>query len=338
MNNSILEKISSYQKLNNVSTTGLYFNFSESFPKAFYETVINYLQRANAHFRNEKPIYDFYIGFDDNKNAYFEFVDRSHRSRVIVIQDNIRYNLEFPPSLIIKENIFLENIKNLDHAHNKNTLASLPNDFIVRFLKDEKDIEPIEVSFDKIAKQIINYISYLEEEAKIAEYNSVEKIYFNESESSKNASHTGGHISKPQLERKHEQIPFEDRKEVLDSYPAEDTLEARATNTSSVYYVKVFKVKEKCKLVMEPIEGNKYTKVVHLDTDKLSKGTIKEIIIDSLQLSRSETTETKEITRHSHTTLEEYKNLLEYLINSKSEGLSAGTISRINEASDTKTR
>ena len=137
-------------------------------------------------------------------------------------------------------------------------------------------------------------------------------------------------------ERKNEQIPFEERKNVLDSYPSEYSFEAISNNSPSVYYVKVFKVKEKCKLIMEPIEGNKYTKVVHLDSNEMSKGTIKEIVIDSLELSRSETTETKEITRHSHTTLEEYKKLLDYLIKEQNNGISSTTKIRIDEASNLK--
>ena len=338
MYNSILRNISEYEKMNNISKTGLYFTFSEYFPRAFYETVINYIERANPDYKNEKPIYDFYIGFDSEKNAYFEFVGRDKKTRVIIIQDNIRYNLDFPPALIIKEEIFLENVKNLDYAQNNTILSSLPTDFTKRFLKDESQIETIENSFDKIANEIINYIRYLEREIKINQYNSIEKVYFEESEASQNFKRSGLGSTNHQAPRKNDKIPFEERKEVLDSYPSEDTFEARATNTSSVYYVKVFKIKEKCKLVMEPIEGNKYTKVVHLDSDKISKGAIREIVIDSLQLSRSETTNTKEITRHSHTTLEEYKNLLEYLINSNNVGLHPGTIKRIDEASDTKTR
>ena len=338
MNNSILNKISNIENINNIYSTGLYFNFSNLFPNAFYQTVINYLERTSENHKEERPIYEFYIGFDSNKNAYFEFVGNDKRSRVIVIQDNIKYNLEFPPALIIKESIFLENVKNLDKAQNKRIIDSLPEDFIIRFLKDEAQIEPIEHSFDKMAKQIINYINYLEEEIKINKYNSIDKIYFEESEASKNFKKNVLTAISHQAPRKNEKIPFEERKEVLDSYSSEDTFEARSTNTSAVYYVKVFKLKEKCKLVMEPIEGNKYTKVVHLDTDKISKGATREIVIGTLELSRGETTDSKEITRHSHTTLDEYKNLLEYLINSKKDGLSTGTIKRIDEASDIKTR
>jgi len=338
MYNSILRKISEYEKMNSISKTGLYFNFSEYFPRAFYETIINYMERANPNYKNERPIYDFYIGFDSEKNAYFEFVGRDNKTRVIVIQNNIRYNLDFPPSLIIKEDIFLENVSNLDNAKNNVILSTLPTDFTKRFLKDESQIEPIENSFNKIADEIINYIKYLENEIKFNEYASIEKIPFKESEASQNFKRSGVGTSGHQSSRKNDKIPFEERKEVLDSYSSEDTFEARATNTPSVYYVKVYKIKEKCKLVMEPIEGNKYTKVVHLDSDKISKGAIREIVIDSLQLSRNETTNTKEITRHSHTTLEEYKNLLEYLINSNNTGLHPGTIKRIDEASDTKTR
>lgn len=119
---------------------------------------------------------------------------------------------------------------------------------------------------------------------------------------------------------------------------SEETFEAKSENTDSVYYVKLFKVKEKCKLIMEPIEGNKYTKVVHLDKEKIKTGEIKKILIDYLELSRNETTNTKEVTRHSHTTLDEYKKLLEYIITEKNNGISPSTKIRIDEANQTKTR
>ena len=338
MNNSILNKISNHEKMNNIGATGLYFNFSNSFPTAFYKTVINYLESANTFYDNEKPIYDFYIGFDDNNNAYFEFVGRDNETRVIVVQDDIEYNIEFPPSMIIKESMFLENVSNLDAEENKAIMDYLPKNFIERFIKDESEIKSIEIFFDELANQIIDYISYLENEIEINEDGFIEKLYFTESEASKNAPRTRTGISKPSVPRRNVKIPFEERKEALDSYEASDTFEARATNTSSVYYVKVFKIKEKCKLVMEPIEGNKYTKVFHLDSDKISKGTVREIVIDTLQLSRNETTDTKEITRHTHTTLEEYKKLLEYLINSNSSNLHPETLKRIDDAGDTKIR
>ena len=127
-----------------------------------------------------------------------------------------------------------------------------------------------------------------------------------------------------------------DKSQVIILADAEETFEARSSNTNSVYYVKVFKVKEKCKLIMEPFEGNKYTKVVYLDKEKLSSKEIKEIVIDYLQLNRNETTNTDEMTRHSHTSLDEYKKLLEYLISEKNRGISSTTKIRIDEANNLK--
>lgn len=345
MYTSILNEISKFIKENNIQTKGIYYKFNETFPSAFYETVINYLQRAYPGYPNNTKINDFYIGFDGNKNAYFEFLGSNEKTRVIVLADGIQYNCDFPPCKIIKENIFLENVKNLDYAKNTHIYNYLPAEFIRRFLKDETQINTIDYYFNIIAKEIIEYINYLNVEMQesykllqkeLEDAKEIEKIYFMESNASTNSTRITSTKPKIQAERKNGEISFEDRKKVLDSYDAEETFEARSSNTNSVYYVKVFKTKEKCKLIMEPIEGNKYTKVVHLDQKKLATGEIKKIVINYLELNRSETTETKEITRHSHTTLEEYKKLLEYLITEKNSGISSTTKISIDEASNQK--
>lgn len=359
MDISILNKISKFVKENNINIDGIYYKFPSKFPEAFHRTVNNYLKRAYSKYGIKGKIDEFFIGFDENKNAYLEFVgkieDPSNAGefykvkevRVLVFEDNIRYDFTCPPSLIIKEGEFLENIKYLDNALYFNTHANLPVEFTDRFFREYLEGKGIEEYFNDLSNDIINYINYLNNQSKLSyqileeeikEAKEIEKIYFMESESSNNSSRVRKTTQSTQNERKYDEIPFEERKDVLDSYPSTETFEARSTNTTAAYYVKAFKIKEKCKLVMEPIEGNKYTKVVHLDSIDFSKSTIREIVIDSLELSRAETTNTKEITRHSHTTIEEYKNLLEYLLNQNNTGISYGTKARIDEASETKIR
>ena len=328
----MLEKISVFAKNNNISIPGLNYKFSNIIPNSFYDIVINYLMIANPKFKNKPKIENFYIKFDKNKNAYFEFVgNNEEKTRLVLISDGIHYD-NLPPAKVIKENVFLENVKNLEHARNYQLLKILPENFKKRFMREEEI--PFENDIDTLTQEIIHYITYLENEK--IKSTEIDKLYFDEAESSSNMTKSPSDNPRNSVERKHEEIPFEERKTVLDNYSAEDTFEARSNNTSSIYYVKVFKVKEKCKLVMEPIEGNKYTKVVHLDSNEFSKGTLREIVIDSLQLSRSETTNTKEITRHSHTTLDEYKKLLEYLVNEQNNGISSTTKIRIDEASNLK--
>lgn len=341
MNSSILHTISEYAKNNNVSINGIFYNFESLFPKAFYETVINHLKTAYPEYRDIITIKDFYIGFDRNKNAYFEFLGSNEKTRVIVLADYIRYDCIFPASLKIKENLFLSDIKKLDEQKKNEILDKLPDEFKRRFTKDD----PIDNFFSNLTSNIILYMDYLENEKKksydlldkeIINSKEVEKIYFIEGNSSTNSTRITTNTPRMQTERKNEEISFEERKSILDSYSAEETFEARSSNTNSIYYVKVFKTKEKCKLIMEPIEGNKYTKVVYLNQEKLASGEIKKIVIDYLQLNRNETTNTNEITRHSHTTIDEYKKLLEYLITEKNRGISSTTKIRIDEANNLK--
>ena len=140
-------------------------------------------------------------------------------------------------------------------------------------------------------------------------------------------------------ERKHDEIPFELRKHVLDKFESEYEFDAQASNTKSSYSVKVYKVKNiKYKIVMEPKEGNKYTKVVHLNKDLLSLGEARNIVIDSLQLDRDQISQTPNITRHSHTNLEEFKKLIEYIATNNDNDIRYSTKIKIDEADGTKKR
>lgn len=345
MDNSILRKISTYAKMNDISFDGFYYNFNAGFPEALYETVINYLRKSNPAYKNEKPIYDFYIAFDKNKNAYFEFLGKDKETKFIVLQNDVQYDIKPPKPLIIKESIFLENVKNLDHAKNHIILNNLPLDFIKRFIKNKEDVSSINDIFDVMTNEIIEYIKYLEYEFNFSynildnenkEDQEVEKIYFFESKPSENQSRKEVITVKQLKERKNDKIPFEERRSILDDFEAEQTFEAYSKNTSSKYYVKAFNIKGKYKIITEPKEANKYTKVIYIDKEVLSRQEVIDLTINSLELSRNDITATQNITRHSHTTLEEYKKLLEYIINEKNLGINYSTKERIDKASDTK--
>ena len=148
MHISILKEISEFAKEKNINIHGVYYKFPTTFPEAFHRTVSNYLERAYSKYKIKGKIDEFFVGFDKNQNAYFEFVGtiedpndtgefyKIKEVRILVFADDIRYDFTCPPALIVKENIFLENIKNLDNAIYFNTHSELPIDFTNRFFRD----------------------------------------------------------------------------------------------------------------------------------------------------------------------------------------------------------
>ena len=303
MNYSILNGISKFVKDNKITIRGVYYKISDFFPKAFNDSIINLFQLMYSFNEEQKPEFDgFYVNISEDDNIYLEFITKKG-TRIVIIQDFIHYK-DLPPAIIIKESEFLDKFMYFDKKNYLDTLNSLPYDFKKRFLKSNNYENSIYEVLFNIENQIVSYIEYMQKEKEFAEMNDIERIFYIESDKSTNISSKGISKSPNNNDRKHQELSITDRNKVLDSYSPNEQFEAIASNTGSIYHVKVFNVKEKCKLIMEPNEGTKYTKVVYLDLIKIKNKDIKEIVIDSLQLSRDEITQKNNITRHSHTTLE----------------------------------
>lgn len=326
MKSSILNSISEFARNNNLPFDQLSISFT-LFPDEFYYTIIEYVKEVRNKYDDSIKITDFRVIFDKEKNAYFEFIGNGN-TNLTIIQEGINYDY-LPPSYKVKENDFFSRVVDNDIEKNKKILNSLPEEFKDRFVKyDNFDIYKM---LEEGKDEIIRYINFF-----LERYRSVETIYFNEADLAPQTHHIKRNNINTKDERKNDEISFEDREEVLDSYNSEFDINANATNSDSKYKVKVYKIEGKYRLVMEPILGTKYTKVVYIDKEKLDYGDAKEIVIDTLELSRTETTNRDDITRHSHTTLEGYKNLLEYILNNKDNGLSANTKISIDKASNIK--
>lgn len=324
MKSSILNSLSEYAKNNNLPFDQLSISFT-LFPNEFYDTIIDYIKEVRSKYDDSLKITDFRVIFDKDKNAYFEFIGNDN-TNLVIIQNGVSYDY-LPPSYKIKEEDFFSKVVDNDIKKNNKILENLPEEFKDRFVKyDNLDIYKM---LENGKDEIIRYANFF-----LERYRTVDTIYFNESDLAPQTHHSKKNNINTKDERKNEEIPFEDREKALDSYESEFDFNAKATNSESTYKVKVYKLKDKkYRLIMEPTQGTKYTKVVYIDKEKLDYQEAKEIVIDTLELSRTETTNRDDITRHSHTTLEGYKNLLEYILNNQDNGLSTGTKISIDEAS-----
>lgn len=327
MNSSILKTIKEWAIQNNFPFSCIMYKIDSNFPKAFFYTLKSYISPSNPDYYEIENLKQFAIVFDNEKNIYLEFVIGVN-TRIHILEDNILYD-NLAPSKKITEEKFMKDMKYRDSSYLFNQLQALPSDIRKRI-----KLQKIEEILEKIANNIVDYANYCVEERKKL----VEKLYFTESDSAKNSTRNTTK-TKDYVKKESELIPFEERKKILDSYNTEYEFEAQANNTDSSYIVKVYNIKnQKYKIIMEPKESNKYTKIVHIDKEKLSLGEVKKIVINALQLNRDQITQTKNITRHSHKTLEGYKNLLEYVIEKNNLGISQTSKKHIDEAEEHKKR
>ena len=324
MKSSILSSLSEYAKENKLPFEQLSISFT-LFPNEFYNTIIDYLKEVRNKYDDSIKITEFRVIWDKDKNAYFEFIGNDN-TNLVITQESVSYNY-LPQSYKVRENDFFSKVVDNDISKNKQILDSLPNEFKDRFVKyDNLDIYKM---LNEGKEEIIRYANFF-----LERYKTVDTIYFNESDLAPQKHYSKKNNTNTKDERKNEEMPFEDREKALDSYESEFDFNAKATNSESTYKVKVYKLKDKkYRLIMEPTLGTKYTKVVYIDKEKLDYQEAKEIVIDTLELSRTETTNRDDITRHSHTTLEGYKNLLEYILKNEDNGLSSNTKTSIDEAS-----
>ena len=327
MDNSILKKIKEWGKQNDFPFSCIIYKIDSNFPKAFIDTLKNYINPTNPDYHEIDNLKDFAIVFDKDKNVYFEFIIGVN-TRIHILEDDIFYD-NLNPSIKIKEEKFIKDIKYKDSCYLFNQLQTLPSD--VRKRIRLKNLDEI---MNKITNNIIDYADYCMEERKKL----IEKLYFTESDSAKNSTRNTDK-TKNYIKKDAESIPFEEREKVLNRYSAAYEFEAQSNNTDSSYIIKIYNIKnQKYKIVMEPKEANKYTKIVHINKEKLSLGEAKEIVINSLQLNRDQITQTKNITRHSHKTIEGYRKLLEYVIEKNNLGINKTSKKHIDEAEEHKKR
>lgn len=331
MNISILSMISGFAQKHELTIRNIYYKFNENMPSALYDTVINYFKSALTFYVDDPKIDGFHIELTNDYDVLFCFLGNNGKTKLIVKEDG-KFFENLHSAKIVSESQFLNSIKILDEKKNQEIINNLPLEFKNRFLKNDNQVTSIEQLFYNLGLNIMHYMKYLEEEKLLSEQRKIEKIYFVESDSSSNTKKLSQKLDNHQPTRKNTEMSIQDRTQILDSYSPSDEFEAIAKNAESTYYVKVFKTKDKCKLLMEPKEGTKYTKVVHLNSNKFPKPCIKKIVTDSLELSRQEISKVKDITRHCHTSLEEYKKLLDYLIQEKDNGINYGVKKRIDEA------
>lgn len=309
MINDYLLKIADYIQSHKLPFKRINISFN-ILPKAFYETIINYFKQI-VNYDDTVKIKGFDICFDKNNKAYISVIGNNGKTKINIISDYYLYE-NLPASKIIKASEFEKRLKQTDEQINNSYLNNLSDEFKIRFLSNTPESK-IEFILGKSFNVIFEYIKFLEKEFK----NNIEKISFKESEWAKTHSHREKNNSSDTRERKNDEISIDERNKVLSKYNSVYEFQA-ISDKKTIYHVKLFKVSnKKYKLILEPDEATKYTKIVHIDSKSISKAETKSVAIQALQESRASLTARDDITRHQHTTLKAYKALMEYLLKSE---------------------
>lgn len=307
MINDYLLRISDYMQTHKLPFRCINLSFN-IMPSAFYKAIVNYLKQAVFYDASIK-IDSFDICFDENDKAYIKVIGNNGKTMVNVVCDYYRYQ-GLPASKIVKASEFEKCVKQIDDKSNAYYLNSLPEEFKKRFLSQKSGMD-ITSLLDKSFDTIFAYMRFLENEYK----NNIERISYREREGTSSNRHKIKRNDPTIRIRKNAEIPMNLRSKVLDQYDAVYSFQAES-DKGTIYHVRLYKVSgKKFKLVLEPDEANKYTKVVSINSDEVSRNEAKLMAIRTLQESRDELTSRSDVTRHQHTTPEAYKVLMEYLLN-----------------------
>lgn len=307
MINNYLLRISDYMQTHKLPFRRINLSFS-IMPNAFYRAIVSYLKQA-AFYDASIKINSFDICFDENDKAYIRVIGNNGKTMVNVICDYYRYQ-GLPASKIVKASKFEESVKQIDDRSNAYYLNNLPEEFKKRFLSQKPGMD-ITSLLDKSFDTIFAYMRFLENEYK----NNIERISYREHEGTSSNKHRTKRNDPTIRVRKNAEIPIDLRNKVLDQYGAVYSFQAES-DKGTIYHAKLYKVSGKrFKLVLEPDEANKYTKVVSINSDEISRNEAKLMAIRTLQESRDALTSRSDVTRHQHTTPEAYKVLMEYLLN-----------------------
>lgn len=335
--NSFLEEIEKYARDIEYPYKSISIN-TLSLPDIMYEIIWNIIgyNKSYDNFRLENIL----ILFNDNYEACLSILNPIKKQVYVIKQEQQHFTVQ--NAIFIKEKDFLYDIRKRYDKHYFSALSKLPLNER-KFIKNSSEKENMFVnemltSLNKIKQ----YLYWTKLQKSIMEdYKYKERIRFesNEIDNDANIKTEYQKTTIPEAhERKHDIVSFLKRHDVSSKYKPDYDFFATEENSQEVYYVKVFLNRaRKCKIIMEPKNATKYTLVKHIDSAKLNEQEVKKIAIDTLKLTNKQITDAKDITRHTNTSIEDYKKLLKFLLEDIND-VNPNTAKRIKEAENNAKR
>lgn len=306
----------------------------DSVPESFHEVALDYISRSNIEINRKTFKLDYFkLYFNDNLECAMVFYDPISKSQYIIKQENAYF--KGLSGWYIKEKVFLHDIRLKEDYHYSNVLNSLPE----RERKYVKTLSEKEKMFTsemlKSLETIKGYMKWIVKETNIIDAVISDEIKYKVNPMDSDAKKRNFKGTESERQWLNDPIAFSKRINELNKYKSIYDIKASEIDESlekDIYYVKVFSTKNKIVLIMEPKEARKYTKIKYIDSEMLTKEQTKQIAIETLSLNKEEITEQGDITRHTHTTIEEYRKLLKYVLKNVDDGLRYSTIERIKDA------
>ena len=259
------------------------------------------------------------VRFDDEGNAYLNFVT-NYGKDIFVISTDLKYQgLRF--ALVVPEG-FLMNSSFREFLDLKET--EYRREFVTSSFARHEFKDVMKNSCDKIMKYLAAYIMDKNFDI-ISFYSTVDN-------SDGVSSYNGGVSSG----RKNELLDFDIRCEVLENNKYAYKIEAYDLNkdVDSNYVVYCYNLPDKkTRFIAEPISGCKYTKIAYFDNLDLTLEKAKDVSKDMLEYSQNDISNIGNITRHRHLELEQYKKLIQYVLNGSGD-ISFGMKKSIDNASN----
>lgn len=322
----LLDKIEKKVKEKNINLKEIDLPFA-CFPKELLDVFNDELKRKNYKVSKEKEdvLYNIKLCFDDNHNAYLLLTDITNY-KIIVSKKNCNYEgIKYYPRS--NEN------KILDFGFRK-----FMDNYYEYFKKNACGSDMVTNIYFSYLTKCSDLISNCYDK-KLNDYKLTNKIKisFISAESEEESVTRSCGSSEGTRKRVNPEILVDDRMEILNSNSPKYVIEAsdlKSDDDSISYVVYFYDIKnENYRLIAEPVSGLKYTKVMYIkDCKDCTLDEIAEVTQDLLGLSRKEITDAKDITRHSHTDINRFEDLINYLLK-KSNDLPYINRLNIDEAS-----
>lgn len=337
---SFLENISTHAKKIKYPHNNVCIKFS-SVPEVFHEVALDYISHHSEIEIDPKTFkLDYFrLYFNNNFECAMVFYNPLTRQQHIVKQENGYF--EGLNGWYIKETSFLQNIRLKEDYHYSNALNSLPE-------RERKYIKTLGEKEKMFSSEMINsleniksYMKWIVKETNIINSTIDAEINFKVNPMDMDNQKRNFKGTAEERQWLNDPIKFMDRMYQLGKYESMYDIKASEiddTYEEDIYFVKVFNVKNKIVLIMEPKEARKYTKIKYIDSDKITKEQAIKIAGETLSLNKEEITNQGDITRHTHTTIEEYRKLLRYILEGVDEGLRYSAIERIESAKENAKR
>lgn len=341
---SILKEIHQYIVENGIPFKNIRVSYTY-FSKYVNQAILELVRGASLNNEFELGPREYTIQYDNQGQIYLLATDRVEHVNVVICRDPSSLDLDYPHATfsekrvirdaceckrlddfrqMIREILIEEDINPRNRVELENKILNKTAISDYKRLKEEGrsilDMVDYEDSLRDTVTNLKKYIDYLNQKYQ-EEVISKEVMYgisyrepTPDSDIFKRGPREFGY--KPTKDRKNIVMGAEERIEILERYPYVYKDYAFTANNKEIdYMVYLYNVREnEFVMIMEPYNGMKYTKVVILHKNNISRDEFNGFVKEYLELSNNEFALRENGARTSHTTIDTYKKSMKYAI------------------------